>query len=160
MTTSENNRATCFRGENAYGYVQPFRRNPESHLTCDIGVPPGQIGRLTEFLASLGIPFNPELQVSAENRNPIHPVRFTGEDIPELGDVINHHLSGRKLQPLIPADHEEWSLRKRHALLTMAARHFFWANRRTEPSYWDEICPQGWQNIAEEYAIVFNDSPR
>ncbi len=142
MTTSENTGATSFCGTDSG--VEPFRWNPESTITCDTGAPPGRVGQLTEFLASPGIPFNPDLQISALNRHPRHAVKFTGEDIPELVDAINRHLSGRK----------------RPALLTMAAHHFSWAHRRTGPSFRDEICPQGWQNIAEEYAIVFNNSPR
>ena len=160
MTTREKANVTYFHGENAYGCVEPFRWNPEFPITCDIDVPPDLVGQLTEFLTGLGIPFNPELQVSAVNRHPLHAAKFTGEDIPGLVDAINGHLSGRELHPLIPGNHEEWSVKKRHALLTMAAHHFSWADRQTGPSFWDEISPEGWQEIAKEYAIVFSNEPR
>ena len=82
------------------------------------------------------------------------------EDIPHLVGQINCHLSGQKLHPLIPGNHEEWNVRRRQALLTMVVHHFFWVKRQTEPPFWDDISPEGWQEIAKEYAIVFDNGPR
>ncbi len=160
MTTKEETNVTYFHGENADGYVEPFTWNPELPITYDIDVPPDLVSQLTEFLTGLGIPLNPELQVSAVNSHPLHANKFTGVDIPDLVDIINDHLSVRELHPLIPGNHEEWSVKKRHALLTMAVHHFFWADRKTRPSFWDEISSDGWQGIVKEYAIVFSNEPR
>ena len=159
MTTGENANVTHLRGENAHGSVEPFRWNPETHITYAINVPAGRTGELAEFLASLGVLFDPQLQVFAVNRHPLHVVNFTGEDIPHLVGQINRHLSGRGMHPLIPTNHREWNVRTRHALLTMAAHDFSWTERQTKPPFWDKISPEGWREIAKEYAIVFGNGP-
>ena len=156
MTTEEN---TNIRGENAYGQVEPFRWNPESPITCAISVPANRVDELAEFLAGLGVPMDPKLQVLAVNRDLLHAVTFTGEDVPRLVEGINDHLYSRDIHPLIPENHGEWSVSRRHALLTMAAHHFFWAHQHRAPSSWDEISPEGLREIAKEYAIVFSNEP-
>ena len=85
MTTKEHTNVTYFHGENADGYVEPFTWNPELPITYDIDVPPDLVSQLTEFLTGLGIPLNPELQVSAVNSHPLHANKFTGVDIPDPG---------------------------------------------------------------------------
>ena len=69
------------------------------NITRAISVPANEI--------DLGVSLNPELQVSASNRDPMHTDSFTGEDIPRLVEEINDHLSGRDIHPLIPGTHEE-----------------------------------------------------
>jgi hypothetical protein len=157
MTTGGNDNAIHIRGENAHGCLEPFRWDPEAPMTCTASVPADRMDELTEFLASLGAPAESTLQIMAVSREDWGTTRFTGEDIPTLVEKINNHLSGRNLHPLVPGDHEEWSVGRRHALLTMAAHHFPWADSKTEPFFWDEISPQGWRVIAKEYPTVFRD---
>ena len=157
MTTGENDNAIHIRGENAHGCLEPFRWDPEAPITCIANVPADRMDELAEFLANLGVPMDPRRQVIAVSREDWGTARFTGEDIPTLAEKINNHLSGRNLQPLVPGDHEEWNTGRRHALLTMAAHHFPWADSKTEPFFWDEISPQGWRVIAKEYPTVFRD---
>ena len=149
MTTEENTNI-------AYGKVEPFRWGLDSPIPCAISVPANRIDELAEFLASLGVPMDPKLQVLAINRDPLHPVSFIGEDVPRLVEDINDHLFSRDIQPLIPKNHQEWSVRRRHALLTMAAHHFSWVYQHRVPSLWDKITPEGWQKLTEEYALVFD----
>ena len=74
------------------------------NITRAISVPANRV----DELARLGVPFNPELPVSAPNRgDPLRPGNFTGEDIPRLVDGINDHLCSRDIHPLIPGTHEE-----------------------------------------------------
>ena len=95
MTTGENTNITRFRGENAYGKVEPFRWDPESPITCTISVPANRADELAEFLASLGVTLDPKLQAIAANHGPLHPVSFTGEDLPRLVEEMEEHLSSR-----------------------------------------------------------------
>ncbi len=140
MTTKENTNIT-------YGKVEPFRWESEarfpSHSTGGPlrhqRGPANRIDELAEFLASLGVPMDPKLQVLAINRDPLHPVSFVGEDVPRLVEDINDHLLSRDIQPLIPENHQEWSVRRRHALLTMAAHHFSWVYQQRVPSLWDSV---------------------
>ena len=149
MTTEENTNI-------AYGKVEPFRWGLDSPIPCAISVPANRIDELAEFLASLGVPMDPKLQVLAINRDPLHPVSFIGEDVPRLVEDINDHLFSRDIQPLIPENHQEWSVRRRHALLTMAAHHFSWVYQHRVPSLWDKISHEGWQKLTKEYALVFD----
>ena len=70
--------------ENTCSKVEPFRCDPESPITCAISVP-----------ASLGVTLDPKLQAIAANRGPLHPISFTGGDIPRLVEEMDQHLSGR-----------------------------------------------------------------
>ena len=149
MTTEENTNT-------AHGKVEPFRWGLDTPIPCAISVPANRVDELAEFLASLGVPMDPKLQVLAINRDPLHPVSFIGEDVPRLVEDINDHLLSRDIQPLIPENHQEWSVRRRHALLTMAAHHFTWVYQHRVPSLWDKITPNGWQRLTEEYALVFD----
>ncbi len=158
MINQEN--GTHFSVQNACDRVRHFRWNTEFPVACAVHLPADRVGELAEFLASLGVPFDPKLDVFAAGHNPLHPTNFTGEDIPMLVEEINAHLSGRNLHPLIPNDHEKWSVSMRHALLTMAAQNFSWVGKKMEPSYWEEILLDGWPNIVREYAIVFNGELR
>ena len=154
MTTEEN---TSIRGENAYGQVEPpFRWDLKSPITCAVSLPANRVDELAEFLAGLGVPMDPKLQIFAVNPDLLDPVSFTGEDVPRMVEGINDHLYSRNIQPLIPENHQEWSVRRRHALLTMAAHHFFWVRQHRGPqSLWDKISPEDWQDLTKEYALVF-----
>ena len=76
----------------------------------------------------------------------------TGDPCPAKSPNAQH---SRDIQPLIPENHQEWSVRRRHALLTMAAHHFSWVYQHRVPSLWDKISPEGWQRLTKEYALVF-----
>ena len=159
MTTQENPNAVHFHGDNVSGSLTLFRWTPESPIGYAIQVPASRTGELAEFLDGMGMSFSPELQVMAENRRLAYAVRFTGEDVPGLVERINDYLSSRKLQPVVPEDHDGWSIGRRHTLLTMAAQHFFWVERQDEPFFQDEVSRNGWDEITKEYAVVFGVNP-
>ena len=81
--------------ENTYSKVKPFRWDPESPITCAISIPANRADELAEFPASLGVTLDPKLQAIAANRDPLHPVSFTGEDGPRLVEEMDTHRSSR-----------------------------------------------------------------
>ena len=107
MTTVENINVIYFSGENICGKMELFRSDPEFPITCTISVPANQVEDLAEFLASLGVTLDPQLQAITVDCAPLHTFSFTGEDTPRLMEGINDHLSGRNIHPLIPDNHEE-----------------------------------------------------
>lgn len=138
----------------------PERAEEQSDLdmTFTVSIPPERANDLAEFLASIAIPFDPDSQITVLNHDPRFQCRFTGEDIPFIVEEINNHLSKRGLRPLIPGNHHEWTLERRHALLKLAAEYYHWIGKVPEPSWWYEILPDGWPCLAQEYAILFEET--
>ena len=149
--------------EESCSYTPPFKWDPESPISCAVQLPAELIGELAKFLASLGSPMDPELQIFDISHNPTSNARFTGEDIPNLVETINTFLSISGLHPLIPQNHEEWSIKRRHAMLVMAVQNFFWINPHAERPINEKTLYEfgyisaPWQNIVEEYTIVFSE---
>ena len=81
--------------ENTCSKVEPFRWDPESPITCAISVPANRADEPVEFPASLEVTLDPKLQAIAANRDPLHPVSFTGEDLPRLVEEMDEHRSSR-----------------------------------------------------------------
>ena len=128
-------------------------------LTFNVSIPPERANDLAEFLASMGTTFDPDSQVTVFNDDPHYQCRLTGKGVPGIIEGINIYLSNKGLRPLIPDNHHEWTLERRHALLTLAATEFCWFKENPEPPWWEtEITPGRWELLSQAYAVLFEET--
>lgn len=85
--------------------------------------------------------------------------RTRGTQVKEFLESINNHLRHMDISPLVPADHENWSIAMRNEFLGMAAFRFNWDEDGFVGTWWERVgkeeSQEEWNRVAGEYPNLF-----
>ena len=146
------------RGELPVSQGQPEAPQTQKDVHYEIAIPLDQVAQVAEMLEAQGVEMDTVkdmLGVPPDNSG----YRTRGTQVEEFLEDINSHLRGMDLSPLVPADHENWSMAMRSEFLNMAAFRFNWDEGGFVGTWWErdskEENQETWNRITGDYPNLF-----
>ena len=123
-------------------------------FTFTIDVPDNKVDDLKTALEGVEIRFDPDRQLIAFQESLMESCVAMGHHTPNLVQEINRQLKEAGLTPMVPTDHEDWTLDRRMAFLEFAISNFDWIDNDIKSAWWRHD-GQNWEEIVAEHSLVF-----
>ena len=131
---------------------------PQKDVHYEIAIPLDKVTEVAGTLENIGVHMDTVKDMLGLPEDD-SGLRTRGRWTAYLLENINNHLRQRGLAPLVPTDHENWSIARRSEFLDLAALRFNWDEGGLIGAWWEmdgKDENQGeWKRITGEYPSLF-----